>query len=82
MFRAFNLLMSANFLMDFLRHRKEGEVRGFLIIQKMVEVGGWRNRTVLRKSLPRMINQSERNKGKRNVLGRDSQPPEDINMTD
>ena len=43
MFRAFNLLMSANFLMDFLRHRKEGEVRGFLIIQKMLEVGGWKN---------------------------------------
>ena len=56
--------MSDNFLMDFLRHRKDGEVRGFLIIQKMLEVGGWRNRTVLRKSLPRMINQSGRNKGK------------------
>ena len=45
-------------------NEEDGEVRGFLIIQKMLEVGGWRNRTVLRKSLPGMINQSGRNKGK------------------
>ena len=32
--------MSANFLMDFLRHRKEGEVRGFL--NNSEDVGGWR----------------------------------------
>ena len=76
--------MLANFLMGFLRHRKEGEVRGFLIIQKMVEVGGWRNRTVLRKSLPRMINQSGRNKGESIERSpedrRHSPPPEGLKM--
>ena len=54
--------MSANFLMDFLRHRKEGEVREFL--NNSEDVGGWRNRTVLRQSPSGMINQSGRNKGK------------------
>ena len=47
-----------------------------------MEDGGWGNRTVLRKSLPRMINQSARNKGKSMARRHRVPPPEENNKAD